>query len=641
MTTLRGPVLIVGAGLLGTSIGLALRAQGVDVHLVDVSPENVRTASGLGAGVPRPDGPPPQLVVVAVPPDHLADAVVAALETTDATVTDVGSVKALPLEQVRARVTPAQLARYVGSHPLAGSERSGPLAASSGLFEGRPWAVTPHEASAVASVELVEALVALCRATAYRFSPREHDEAVARTSHLPHVLASLVAGRLAGAPGGHLALSGQGVRDVTRVAAGDPGLWSQILSSNAAALTALLREAAADLDRFVESLEAADPHRLEALLSRGVAGTTAIPGKHGGPVSPEVGVFVAVPDHPGELARMLADVGEIGVNIEDLRIDHDPGRAVGLVELRVARSVAATLQSGLAATRMEHPRMSVRRELHTWSSPSTGPRVPGSPAPSRGVAETLGLRYLDTGAMFRAMTWWMLEHGVDVHDPAAVAARCAEPAIASGTDPVTRPSRWTASMSLSRSARCRVTRAVSHVSVVPEVRRRLLDAAARHHRPRRHRRGGPRHRDGRVAAGRGEGLPDRRRRGEGAAPDRGEPAPRGRRQRPGGPADPGPDRLRPRHGASGQGGRRGRHRHHRASPWRGDRHDRGARRRDRAGGSRAAASDRITGTPSGPGSSAPPAPPGVRRAAPPGELLRPAALGDPGTGQQNVPRPGR
>ncbi len=348
MTALQGPVLVVGTGLLGTSIGLALRAQEIEVHLADVSPENVRTASGLGAGVVRPIGGQPQLVVIAVPPDSLADAVVEALETTGATVTDVGSVKALPLEQVRARVTREQLARYVGSHPLAGSERSGPLAASSGLFEGRPWAVAPHDSSATESVALVEALVALCRATAYRFTPQEHDAAVARTSHLPHVLASLVAGRLAGAPGGHLALSGQGVRDVTRVAAGDPGLWSQILSSNASALTGLLREASDDLDRFVRSLETANPSELEELLTRGVAGTTAIPGKHGGPAGAEVGVFVAVPDHPGELARLLSDVGEIGVNIEDLRIDHDPGRAVGLVELRVAQPVAAKLQSELA-----------------------------------------------------------------------------------------------------------------------------------------------------------------------------------------------------------------------------------------------------------------------------------------------------
>ena len=282
----------------------------------------------------------PALVVVAVPPDYLADAIAEALRSTPATVTDVGSVKTMPLARVRDSVDASDLSRYVGSHPMAGSERSGPLAASATLFEGRPWAVAPHDTSSAEAVAVVEWLVATCRATPYHFTPEEHDLAVARTSHLPHVLAALVAGRLPGAPTEHLALSGQGVRDVTRIAAGDPQMWRQILGGNAGALTALLREVGADLDRFVEALDAADGETVAAILGRGVSGTAAIPGKHGGAPVVEVGVFVAVPDHPGELARLLADVGEIGVNIEDLRIDHDPGREVGLVELRIARESA-------------------------------------------------------------------------------------------------------------------------------------------------------------------------------------------------------------------------------------------------------------------------------------------------------------
>ncbi|WP_281351678.1 prephenate dehydrogenase/arogenate dehydrogenase family protein [Nocardioides piscis] len=139
---------IVGTGLLGTSIGLACRRAGMEVVLTDISAEHVRTASGLGAGRPRRADDRPGLVVVAVPPDHLADAITAALDGSDAVVTDVGSVKGRPLAEVTPRVTPDQLSRYVGSHPMAGSERSGPLAASAALFDGRPWAITPHEGSA-------------------------------------------------------------------------------------------------------------------------------------------------------------------------------------------------------------------------------------------------------------------------------------------------------------------------------------------------------------------------------------------------------------------------------------------------------------------------------------------------------------
>lgn len=333
---LTGPVLVVGAGLLGTSIGLALRRHDIDVLLRDISAENLKIATGLGAGRVDDDAVAPQLVVVSVPPDHLATEIAGALTGTLATVTDVGSIKGAPLEAVRALVDDEQLARYVGSHPMAGSERSGPFAGSAALFDGRPWAVAPHDASSPDAVALVNDLVRLCGATAVAFSPAEHDQAVARTSHLPHLLAALVAGRLADAPRGHLALSGPGVRDVTRIAAGDPVLWQQIIVANGTALTALLEDVRGDVDTLLEALRDGQTDTIAELLDRGVAGTAAIPGKHGGPVQAETSLYVAVPDHPGELARLLSDAGEIGVNIEDLRIDHDPGRPVGLVELAVA-----------------------------------------------------------------------------------------------------------------------------------------------------------------------------------------------------------------------------------------------------------------------------------------------------------------
>ena len=333
---LTGPVLIVGTGLLGTSIGLALRRHGTEVLLTDVNTQNVSLASGLGAGVEAdPAGSArARLVVVAVPPDHLATEIVRALEETSAVVTDVGSVKGTPLRAVAARA-PGHLARYVGSHPMAGSERSGPLASSAALFDGRPWAVTPHPGSDVAAVKMVTALARTCGATPVRLGPEEHDEAVARTSHLPHLLAALAAGRLADAPAPHLALSGQGVRDVTRVAAGDPALWQQIIASNADAVGVLLEEIRRDVDTLLLAVREGDRDGVGRLLTRGVAGTSAIPGKHGAPVQPTTTLYVAVPDHPGELARLLAEAGEVGVNVEDLHIDHDPGRPVGLVELVV------------------------------------------------------------------------------------------------------------------------------------------------------------------------------------------------------------------------------------------------------------------------------------------------------------------
>lgn len=344
--TLTGPVEIVGTGLIGTSIALACRRAGLDVLLTDSAPDHVRTASGLGAGRARAAGDVPQLVVVAVPPDALGVAIREALDGAgpDTVVTDVGSVKELPLAAVHDH--PAA-ARYVGSHPMAGTQHSGPLSASPTLFDGRPWAITPGPTASTGSTRVVEALVRLCGAVPVLLSPGEHDRAVARTSHVPHLMAALVAGTLAAAPPEHLALSGTGVRDVTRVAGGDPRLYSQIIGGNAAAVADLLTEVRSRLDLVLEAVAAGDRLGLESLLGYGQAGTRAIPGKHGAAPQEMAAVVVAVPDHPGELARLFADAGASGVNIEDVRIDHDPGRPVGLVELDVVASRAEELRVAL------------------------------------------------------------------------------------------------------------------------------------------------------------------------------------------------------------------------------------------------------------------------------------------------------
>jgi prephenate dehydrogenase len=293
MADLPQPVLIVGTGLLGTSLGLALRRRGVDVLLTDRNLEHLRTATGLGAGHAY-DGQPVGLVVVAVPPDHVGTEVARALTSSDAVVTDVGSVKTAPLRVLEGL---PGVERYVGGHPMAGSEQSGPLAASATLFDGRPWAVTPHRHSAEAATAAVEELARSAGAGVVRLTPEEHDEAVARTSHLPHLLSVLVAGRLADAPPDHLALSGQGVRDVTRVAGGDPGLWEQIVTGNSAAVAGLLTQVRDQLDVLIDAVATGDRESLGEILELGVAGTLAIPGKHGGPFAAD-GLGVRVRARP-------------------------------------------------------------------------------------------------------------------------------------------------------------------------------------------------------------------------------------------------------------------------------------------------------------------------------------------------------
>lgn len=356
MTDLSGPVLVVGAGLIGTSVALALVRRGVAVSVADIDAVNAAGAAARvsGAGGVEAVGEP-GLVVVATPPDQLATTIGHALRRhPGAVVTDVGSVKLKPLTDLEGASDAAghklgeqDLARYVGSHPMAGSERSGPFAAAADLFDGRTWAVTPHARSSPHAVAVVEALVETCGALAVRLAPDEHDLAVARTSHLPHLMAALTAGLLSGAPQAHLNLSGQGVRDVTRIAAGDPRLWRQIVSANAPALLGLLSDVRRDLDGLLTALAGGDGVSLEAILATGVAGAQAVPGKHGGPPVELVAVTVAIPDRPGALAQLFAEVGLLGVNIEDVRIDHDPARDFGLVEVDVAAAAGDGLAGAL------------------------------------------------------------------------------------------------------------------------------------------------------------------------------------------------------------------------------------------------------------------------------------------------------
>ncbi|MDX6291580.1 MAG: prephenate dehydrogenase [Kribbellaceae bacterium] len=338
---LRGPVRIVGSGLIGTSIGLALVRFGVVVELVDADPDNALMAERIGAGS-RLVEVEPQLVVVAVPPDHVGAVVAEQLEQTTAVVTDAASVKSKPLADA-AELT-GDLSRYVGSHPMAGSERSGPLAGRADLFDGATWAITPHKDSDPEAVELIRRLAEACGARTVELSVQDHDLAVARVSHLPHLMSALAAGSLVDAPSAHLELSGQGVRDVTRIAGGDPGLWTQIVSANSKALTGLLEQIRGELDRVLVALGKEDAgDELTSILDHGVSGAVRVPGKHGAPHANHVTVLVTIPDRPGQLAKLFADAAASGANVEDLRIDHNPGRPAGEVELAVKPASADQL----------------------------------------------------------------------------------------------------------------------------------------------------------------------------------------------------------------------------------------------------------------------------------------------------------
>ncbi|MDQ0937851.1 prephenate dehydrogenase [Streptomyces turgidiscabies] len=348
--------LVVGTGLIGTSAALALAARGVVVHLADHDPEQARTAAALGAGTDEAPDRPVDLAIIAAPPAHVAGALADAMRRGVARgYLDVASVKGGPRRELEA--LGLDLASYIGSHPMSGREKSGPLAATGDLFEGRPWVLTPTRDTDTEVLNLALELVSHCRAVPVVMDADAHDRAVALVSHMPHLVSSMVAARLENAEEAAVRLCGQGIRDVTRIAASDPGMWIDILSANPGPVADLLTDVAADLEETVQalrSLQSSDESKrregvsgVEDVLRRGNAGQVRVPGKHGSaPLVYEV-VAVLIDDQPGQLARIFADAGRAGVNIEDVRIEHATGQQAGLVQLMVEPKAAPVLSGAL------------------------------------------------------------------------------------------------------------------------------------------------------------------------------------------------------------------------------------------------------------------------------------------------------
>ena len=344
-------LLVVGAGLIGTSIGLAARAAGWRVALVDADPGRASLAAQMGAGDAVAGVVPARLAVAAVPP-ALVGATCAELlrELPQALVTHVCSVQLGPAGEVEA-FSGSAVQRFAGGHPIAGREVSGPAAASADLFADRAWAVCPLPGSGPAVADAVVELARMCRAEPIVLSAREHDELLARLSHAPQLVASALASTLATMTEDETRLAGTGLRDTTRLADSDPAMWGQIAAANAGELAAAVRAVAEPMLALAERLESGDPsvadEAVRALVTRGRAGRAMLPGKHGRRAVQLAVVRCIVPDTPGSLARLFADAAAFSVNVEDVRVDHAPGQPIGFAELFVAPTDRERLVRGL------------------------------------------------------------------------------------------------------------------------------------------------------------------------------------------------------------------------------------------------------------------------------------------------------
>ena len=333
-------VKIVGSGLIGTSIGLGLALKGVGVTMRDSDPRAAGLAQDL---IKSLSSAPIDLVIFATPIGVLNSVLDSEfLANPKAGFIDIASVKS----KVKVEVSTSKLdsKRFLPTHPMAGREVGGAESARADLFQGRPWIIDAQgvDADVVASgVELIE----LLGAHQIDLDSASHDKAVALVSHLPQLVASLLAKQLSGAEEGWLDLAGAGLRDTTRIAGSDSKLWREIITANSKALSPLLKSLQSDLTALIASLD--DEAAVSDFIEAGQKGRARIPGKHGGKAREYTYLPIVIEDKPGQLAALFDECADASVNVEDLMIEHSPGQFTGLITLALSKADAGTLTEHL------------------------------------------------------------------------------------------------------------------------------------------------------------------------------------------------------------------------------------------------------------------------------------------------------
>jgi len=330
-------VTVVGLGLVGGSVAAAARraapgfpvrgvdssdasvAYGLDHGLIDegASPEDAEAEGWFVGGVD-------ELVVLATP--------VSAAETWlellgrvgfSGIVTDVSSTKRAVVAAARAH---GRSYRFVGGHPMAGSERSGIEAATPTLFDGAYYILTPTDATDMEAYRDVHAFVTSLGARVISVGAEAHDDAVAIVSHVPHVAAAalvdLASARAADAGADLLRLAAGGFKDMTRIAAGSPELWTGICLDNAPALAAGLEGLETVLAEFRAAVMAGDEEAVRGWLTAAADVRRALPAQWVPASTSLRELLVPVSDRPGVVGIVTMAVSRAGCNIEDIEIDH-------------------------------------------------------------------------------------------------------------------------------------------------------------------------------------------------------------------------------------------------------------------------------------------------------------------------------
>ena len=407
---------VTGLGLVGTSIALALRAQGWLVTGSDLDQARARRARELGAVDELGVDHLALVAFVATPVAAIAGEVKALLgadESGELVVTDVGGVKGPIVSEI-------SHPRFVGGHPMAGSEQEGPDGADPQLFAGSTWVLTPTSFTDPAAFSMVQSVIASLGADLVALAPDRHDDLVAVVSHVPHLTAATLMGLATEATDAHTALlrlAAGGFRDMTRIAAGSPAIWPDICRDNAPAIIPVLDDLIARLKEVRRIVDEQDRPSLVALLDRAQLARRNLPPRASRPSS-VAELHVVIPDRPGVLAQVTTIAGELGVNIEDLEIVHSQERPRGVLILTVAADAADRVRRSLGEHGFGLSQKAGRRLVIAID----GPAGAGKSTVAREVARRLGLERLDTGAMYRAVTLDALRKHVELSDAEACAA---------------------------------------------------------------------------------------------------------------------------------------------------------------------------------------------------------------------------
>ncbi|MGH9187530.1 MAG: prephenate dehydrogenase/arogenate dehydrogenase family protein [Acidimicrobiales bacterium] len=333
---------VVGTGLIGGSIGLALRQRGWHVTGSDVDPDRADLAHQLGALDAVGVDPQAEVTFVATPVGVVPAVVSGVLASSGGVVTDVGSVKASVVDAV-------QDPRFVGGHPMAGSEQEGVEGADPDLFAGATWVLTPTATTDPAAYAFVRSVVSSLGAEVVALPPERHDVLVAMVSHVPHLTAATLmrlADERAEEHRALLRLAAGGFRDMTRVAAGHPGIWPDICGENRVAIVEVLDRLIDSLGEMREVVAGNDKDGLLGVLERARAARINLPTRFQRP-GDLVEVRVPVPDRPGVLADVTTLATDLDVNIIDLEIAHSTEGQRGVLILVVEAARAERLHGGL------------------------------------------------------------------------------------------------------------------------------------------------------------------------------------------------------------------------------------------------------------------------------------------------------